>query len=777
MNAVRMVVVSRLRARWRSVLSIVALSALGFGLSAGALAIADRTDGAQARIVASTSAVHFNVSHELTPEEVADRLHSAGLDELGDVRQWVGFVTAEPLVPGAGDTDIFGQWGSDVSLEEPQVVLGRLPVGPEELLLDERTARAHDVTVGDRLHADLLRNDFSGTEAVEFVVSGLGVIASEQGLVDDTVATSWAHLSRSFAESHPDLIVWASFGLVFEDGPKGRSEVSELLEPLGWTPVSVVPERIQTVRSAVRPAVMSLAVVGVLGLVVTSLMLAFATARELALWSADSEVLHALGMRRRAVSVVDALLTIVTVTSSVVLGLALAVGLTPLGPIGALRRYDPGRLVVDLPAVGATAAAGLVSLVVIALLARRPVTSSSTEVARQRPLPLALMQDGGRSSRRTTAYTLVLGIIAMAAAASALPMVTSLDRLVEDPSRFGEPWDLVARNRFGDQRLEAIGAIADDPDVAAVATLSGGPLIVDGQVVDGAGYEVLSGDDRLVIQRGRSIVAEDEIVVGSATLDGLGLDIGDVVSVAPGGTATSFGSLAEGWEGGQSAELTIVGVGVFPAVGAVGASLPRLDVGAYVSRATWLRIYGDDDPEISLVVVGDGVDPGVIPLRHPLIADRFPGTRTEWFVSPRPAEIRSADEVRPWLFAGMCLLGVVFCAILAVALRTIVRRQRTNLAVLRAIGASRRRIRRLVLVEGLVLLVPTVCIGTPLGLGIGRFLYVRLAESIGVSSAPVTPWLPAAVLVIGVIALAGAVLSLAARSASRIAPATTLREW
>jgi ABC-type lipoprotein release transport system permease subunit len=91
------------------------------------------------------------------------------------------------------------------------------------------------------------------------------------------------------------------------------------------------------------------------------------------------------------------------------------------------------------------------------------------------------------------------------------------------------------------------------------------------------------------------------------------------------------------------------------------------------------------------------------------------------------------------------ILGI-FLALLAVgavghALATAVRRRSRDLAVLRAVGMTRRQCRQVVVVQGTVLAVVGLVFGVPLGLAVGRTVWRALAAHTPFQYAtPVAVW-------------------------------------
>jgi ABC-type antimicrobial peptide transport system permease subunit len=112
---------------------------------------------------------------------------------------------------------------------------------------------------------------------------------------------------------------------------------------------------------------------------------------------------------------------------------------------------------------------------------------------------------------------------------------------------------------------------------------------------------------------------------------------------------------------------------------------------------------------------------------------------------------------------------------LALTVLSLVRRRRGELALLKALGMTRRQLREIVAWQTTLTLVVAVVIGVPLGVAGGRWAWHAFAGSLGV--VPVTV-IPLAVLVPGaaLLLLAGNLLTLApATVAARTTPAAALR--
>ena len=119
--------------------------------------------------------------------------------------------------------------------------------------------------------------------------------------------------------------------------------------------------------------------------------------------------------------------------------------------------------------------------------------------------------------------------------------------------------------------------------------------------------------------------------------------------------------------------------------------------------------------------------------------------------------------------------ALLACATVAHALVTTVRRRRYDLAVLRAVGFTRRQARIAISWQATLLAAFGLLLGVPLGLIVGRLLWRWVAEDFPLAYVPPVA-LVAPLLVIPVaLALAQAIAAGPGHAATRIRPAETLR--
>jgi hypothetical protein len=478
-------------------------------------------------------------------------------------------------------------------------------------------------------------------------------------------------------------------------------------------------------------------------------------------------------------------------TAGVVAALALVTALvamvlaSPLAPIGPLHDVDPGQgfgIDATVAVVGAVVVVATILLLAVAFSSAR--TPALRPTLRRSPwlselpsspatvagLTLALRTDDGRGRgwRAVTATTAAAAGLSLCAA-----FVTSAILLINTPTSYGLDGDLIALNPYGDQAPPALRDAFGGRNVVAATGFTAGSFLVDGRAVPGVAATKVKGELTPTILRGRPARAADEMVVGADTLEAIGAEIGDVVPVQL--LATANGALEST---GDPLRLRIVGIATFPAVGQIGTDMPRLGVGALVTRDAFLRMRGDPEnqPEFTTVRLVAGADPAAVIAANP---DGFPDasqTATTWFTDTKPAELRQLDAARRYLVGALVVGFAILVAVFVHALWTRVHANRHDLAVLRVIGCTRRQLDAIAAWQAAPFAVGGVALGIPLGIALGRFSFRQFAQSLAVvDDASISAGLVAA-SILAVLVAAGIADVIAIAGARKSHAAAVLRE-
>jgi ABC-type antimicrobial peptide transport system permease subunit len=141
----------------------------------------------------------------------------------------------------------------------------------------------------------------------------------------------------------------------------------------------------------------------------------------------------------------------------------------------------------------------------------------------------------------------------------------------------------------------------------------------------------------------------------------------------------------------------------------------------------------------------------------------------------RPAEIVNYKSMgtMPAVLAGGVAAGAV--AALGLALIASVRRRRRDLALLKTLGFTRRQLAATIAWQSTVVAIVGLVIGIPLGIAVGRWLWIVFARGLSAVPDPVVPAVSVALAGVAALAVANLVAALPGRSAARTPAALLLR--
>jgi ABC-type antimicrobial peptide transport system permease subunit len=141
----------------------------------------------------------------------------------------------------------------------------------------------------------------------------------------------------------------------------------------------------------------------------------------------------------------------------------------------------------------------------------------------------------------------------------------------------------------------------------------------------------------------------------------------------------------------------------------------------------------------------------------------------------RPAEIVNYQSmgITPVILASGLALGAVMA--LGLTLAETVRRRRRDLALLKALGFTRRQLSAVTAWQASVAAVVGVVLGIPIGILLGRQLWILFARDIDAVPVPTVPVLSIVLIGIGAVVLANIVAAFPGRLAARTPTALALR--
>ncbi len=289
---------------------------------------------------------------------------------------------------------------------------------------------------------------------------------------------------------------------------------------------------------------------------------------------------------------------------------------------------------------------------------------------------------------------------------------------------------------------------------------SGNPVTTQGAPTLGVSWDPDSGLSGVVLKDGRAPSTVDEVAIDKATADRVGYSVGDTIRVV----------LNDGQE-----DFTIVGlVGLGNSDGFVGATTVVWDP---ASAATWL----DDENTVDTIdiKVAESAD---IESVEASITEILP-ERTEVVTGEQLADETKdqVGEIVSIFGTGLLIFALITALVAAFVINNIynisISQRLRELALLRAVGANGGQVRKLVLVESLVVSAIATALGMLGGLAVAKALIAAFNASGG--GFPPTPLLfkPRTAIVAAIVGIGVSVVSvlLPAIRASHIPPVAAMR--
>lgn len=784
-----------LRRRWLSALVLALLLGGTAGIAMSAWAGARRTESAFPRYIAGTGAEDVTVTSGGDPVELdIDAIAQApGARRAGRIWGYGALPLAEPGIPdissgflliAPGDRELFDAFARPLLLD------GRTwhPEAADEVVVNEATEQqgygiGSEVPVcvfnfaelestpepdtPEALHAAAQKLcDFRAMRVVGVGRLSSDLVVREQNSDEPTIVASPA-----FVESASKAPSWQASLVDLEPGADVEQFTAAVRaahpgDPLEFQSGSL---RAATYDRAVTPYVQALRLFAVAVAIATLAILAPVIARWAAPGLADLPALRSLGVPRLGLRAMAATRAVLVGAGASLVAASATVVSSPLFPIGPARQAEIDRG-IDADLVVLLSGIGLLLLVSIAagLLAGqwaratrsdRPswlaehAASSGLGAPATLGLRAALSRRGDQAAGPVaTAAGVGLAIIAVV---GTLVFGASLERLLNSPERIGWNWTAAYESFDAELRPEVLEAIAANPTVTDRALGHRAVLEIDGHAAPAWALEQLEGSIEPTILAGRAPAAEDELALGGQTLDRVGKEIGDTVTVVG--------------RNGEQLDATITGQALLPLFN-LGE---ELTVGeATLATPEGLERLGGAESGVMLVKSTESVDA----LRRALVGAGLLDEFSNEIQGPDlTGDLVSYDRVRdtPLLLAAvLALLGV---GVLAHTLVTSIRQRRRELAVLRCLGFRRRQIAATIHWHALTLVLACALVCVPLGLAAGRTIWSEFAGNLGVIDDAASPLLAVATVVVGALVLAALLAIVPGRVAARVRPATVLR--
>ena len=819
---------SAIRGSWRQALALTLVGGLLGGVALGAVAGARRTATAYSRYLVSINASDVFVNVPGTLPGMAATRPVALISSLPGVISHAAYIGLNglPVVHGKVDSSFLTNSvngsldGEYFSRDRATVLAGRLPPAgsTSTVVLTPGIATLFGTGVGGTVSYQFRALDAQGQPAGRSFTRSYRVAAIAEvppALVDESDQAEGSILPPGATRQLLPEYFYAWIGLRLAGGTAGipdlQSHLTALAAQLQRQEQQATHRNVSAptfsinrsdvirnqVQQAIRPETVALSVFGAIAALAMLVLVAQGMAQMVGRSVPDIAVLRALGATRGQAALAAALPGMIPVLGSAALAVAAAVAISPLAPVGPVRRFDPDRGVsADGLVLGAGAAlfclALLGVLAVLAALAVRPRESGagvgSSSVARAAAaagLPAAAVVgtrnafEPGAGVRAVPVRSALLGsIAAVTAVVTAVVFSASLDGLSTHPARYGWNWDLViqAESGYGSFIPGVMKKlIQDQPTVAGWSEFAFAQLPVGGRVVPALGLRRQLGSVQPPTTSGHALTGPGQVELGTVTLRQLGKKVGDRIRI-----------------GIPPFEQTVVitGTVTLPSFGVGAADHPSLGRGAMIGEDTLLAAVGQGGgqpptsqsvPVFSSAVAID-LAPGTTGAQRARLVDRIVSADPDGTQggSYELHQARASAIVNTEQMGGQPLalaLGLAAAAVLSLALTllSLVRRRHRELALLKALGMTRRQVRAVIAWQTTLTLLIAVGIGGPLGIVGGRLAWRAFADSLGV--VPIVQ-VPVAALVLGLAALvlAGNLLaSLPAAVAARTRAGVSLR--
>ncbi|MCU1391556.1 MAG: hypothetical protein JWL72_4894 [Ilumatobacteraceae bacterium] len=813
MGAVVFVSVIRLRRRWRSALGTAVLIGLIGALALVSIAGGRTTQRSFDEYLGSVRSSTMSVT-TFGNYDAATNASIAALPGVARSRTYVGFNLEVPVggrpdfaqaFEGVGTFD-----GRYFDQDRFTATSGRLsdPTRVDEVVVNEFAAEQYGYRVGQqlvlavystaqRLDPTFLTDPPAPKRTQSVTIVGVGVFPDE-ALHDDGDRTEQMLITPALSKTVAAEATYGAQGLVLSRGAAGvgavRAEIAAS-RPAGSVEFHTTADDAVHARRALRPLSITITLFGLLVGAIGLVLGAQALARMHRAEHTEQGLLRAFGADQRTTALASLVPLALVAAVGIALAELLAALASPLMPIGPVRRLQAGHGVdLDVPVLAGGAA--IMVAVFGVVLAFIVVTESAERLSRRRRRPVRGSRLSIVAASSGLPATAVIGVesafgsragsngvpnrsvivgaaLGVGAVIAALTFGASLDVLVHTPRMYGWDWDATVLDGNGYDNIDVDAAravLAADPLVAAWSGAYFGTLTIGGIDVSVLG---MAPDSTVVppIVQGRMIRSADEIVLGAATAVAIGARIGGRVEIVD--------------ESGATRDLSVVGLAIFPAIGRVHTEHTSLGTGAIV--------VPDLVPGHEIDILGNpgtNLGPNVVFVRyaphtsaatelahlHQTTAPLAGFAGLDVLRARRPAEIVNSDSVgnAPLIVAATLAIGAVIS--LALALGASVRRRNRDLAVLAALGFTRRQLAATVAWHATSTIVAGLLVGIPVGIVAGRELWLRFAERLHVVPDATVSGVRVVVLAVVALVVANVVAAVPARAARSVQPSALSQE-
>jgi FtsX-like permease family len=779
---------TELRARWRSWVVLGLLAGATAGVAAAAVAGARRTDEALPRyIAASGGSIDAAVLANDPTFDARQRAAVAALPEVRHVYPFsVAFLVQATKPRGLGGT-LLPHTGATALLSEPVIVEGRHtdPSKANEATIDENAARRHHLDIGSTIEvAQVVPAGEPDPFPPGVVPPGVRSFRARLRVVGIFKSVSseenWTP-SSGFWDAHRDEVVGVTNVFArLRHGEAAFPRFQRDVQRIVGHPVNVARgsdllglHKLENVLGVERDGLLLFAFAVVLG---GGVLVGQALVRAVTASGSEFGIWRAMGADRPLAVRGMVMPTFLTTVTAAVTAVAVAIAVSPRFPIGVARRYEldvgihavwlvfgGALLLLSLAIVGGAAAAAWWR--VTRGERERPVTSTTARWATAAGLPPALLigsrlaVEPGRGRRAVPVRSALVGaIVGVLGVVACFTFRAGIEDAAVNPTRSGVVWDYIVAAGPAPVDASTRAALTRDADVAAGArALWARAVPIDGVPTPTFGIQTVRGTMNLVMLAGRAPQTASEIAFGPTTASAAHVRVGDEVRV------------------GMERRMRVVGLALLPSSSHTG-----YDESAWMTLPALRAVIGpdalqrrpDDFEDYLLLRWRSGVDIAAAERRVARVA-----ATQEYFAerATLPTAVVDLGHLGTMPLVLAIFFGLLACATVAHALVTTVRRRRYDLAVLRAVGFTRRQSRLAIAWQATALAIAGIVVGVPLGLVAGRVVWRWVAEDFPVAYVPPVEVIVVLLVIPIALALAQALAAGPAHAAARIHPAETLR--
>ncbi|MCU1360594.1 MAG: hypothetical protein JWN99_1883 [Ilumatobacteraceae bacterium] len=760
-----------IRARWVATVTLSVIVALLAAIAISCAAGARRTATAPDRYVAAFGG-GFDV--EVTQDEGPPRTAEiAALPAVADV-QATTFIFAH--VAKSGTTDFLNTLAFSGSAEPLGLPLssGRAPDPGtrNEFVASRQLVEANGLSIGDTFDVVTLTEEQRATEGFDattfdgpsWTATLVGILDSRGSLDDATAVVEFSGtVLDDPAIAYASSVMWVAAKPGF-DSDALQSQISSLPNGQGFKVDADVLVS-HDVRTAVQAqgrglwllaAVTAIAAIAVLGQLIT---------RQVRLSAVDRQRLSALGFTDTQIVAESVGRAALPIVIGSLLGAALAIAPSGLFPTGFVKvlEPDPGvdadiALLLDGAAlfIVALTAWTVVALWLTARSARAALPSPTVDaIAVRAPSATAAMGLRFAFSRRSNDRGSVKGammglILTVGALVGALTFGISLNRLVDQPARYGVNYDITTDDGSEVLPPEALDTVQTNPDISAAMAYTKAQARAGTESVDLVGMQPVRGGLRPVMSEGRLPEASDEIALGRITSNRTGAVVGDDITLDVGSTTQIF---------------HVTGIAVVPGL----AGGDGIGHGGVVTMSGLQRLEPDAQATAVMLTV-DSSRPGALERVSGAI-----GIPADEDNIDLPSAISNLERVQaiPFVLAGV--LALLLLLTIAHVMLTSLRNGRRDVAVLRSLGADTGWITRSMHWQVTTFAIVPIVLGAAVGVVAGRLVFQALADSIGALNAAAIPVALIAAVAVAALVLSNVTAAIPAGRARRMATATVLQ--